>query len=266
VFTSLEVVRQYVLVEIEEEGSGVRLGYAEEVAGDQAQTSAADLDQRGLLDETLVLVLSEHGRTPKISSAKGGGRDHWSQAYSAVLAGGGIGRGRVVGKTDKIAGTVVERPISPKDVLATVYHLLGIDPETLLYDRTNRPIPLVQNAAVIPGAARQFVQQPRGMSEQVQGLAASFLLAGVTPSRPMVSLTGARKTGRCADRGRNAALYATGFEAKCAVNCSTAACSNKSTGHRSHRSWNQRNIPWSHGPRVASRSSGATTRNQVSVN
>ena len=112
----------------------------------------ADLDQRGMLDETLVLVLSEHGRTPKLQSAKGGGRDHWSQAYSAVLAGGGIARGRVVGKTDKIAGTVVERPISPKDVLATVYHLLGIDPETVLYDRTNRPVPLVQNASVVSEA------------------------------------------------------------------------------------------------------------------
>jgi hypothetical protein len=112
----------------------------------------SDLDQRGMLDETLVLVLSEHGRTPKISSAKGGGRDHWSQAYSAVMAGAGIARGRVVGRTDKIAGTVAERPISPKDVLATVYHLLGIDPETLLYDRTNRPIPLVQNASVIGDA------------------------------------------------------------------------------------------------------------------
>src|SRR5437667_2165561 len=66
----------------------------------------ADLDQRGMLDDTLVVVLSEHGRTPKISSAKGGGRDHWSQAYSAVLAGGGVARGRVLGKTDKIAGTV----------------------------------------------------------------------------------------------------------------------------------------------------------------
>jgi hypothetical protein len=108
-----------------------------------------DLDQRGQLDETLVLVLSEHGRTPKIASVKGGGRDHWSQCYSAVLAGGGIARGRVVGKSDKIAGTVAERPISPKDVLATAYHLLGIDPETLLTDRTNRPIPLVQNASVI---------------------------------------------------------------------------------------------------------------------
>jgi hypothetical protein len=68
------------------------------------------------------------------------------------MAGAGIARGRVVGRTDRIAGTVAERPISPKDVLATVYHLLGIDPETLLYDRTNRPIPLVQNASVIGDA------------------------------------------------------------------------------------------------------------------
>ena len=59
-----------------------------------------DLDQRGMLDETLVLVLSEHGRTPKMNNAKGGGRDHWSQAYSVLLAGGGIARGKVVGKTD----------------------------------------------------------------------------------------------------------------------------------------------------------------------
>jgi hypothetical protein len=111
-----------------------------------------DLDMRGLLDETLVLVLSEHGRTPKLNNAKGAGRDHWSQAYSAVLAGGGIARGKVVGKTDKIAGSVVERPISPKDVLATAYHLLGIDHETTLTDRTARPLPLVPDAAVISEA------------------------------------------------------------------------------------------------------------------
>jgi hypothetical protein len=108
-----------------------------------------DLDARGLLDETLVLVLSEHGRTPKLQNVKGGGRDHWSQCYSALMAGGGVARGRIVGKSDRIAGSVAERPISPKDVLATTYHLLGIDPETLLTDRTNRPVPLVQNASVI---------------------------------------------------------------------------------------------------------------------
>jgi hypothetical protein len=109
-----------------------------------------DLDARGMLDETLVLCLSEHGRTPKMQNVPGGGRDHWSQAYSGLLAGGGAARGRVVGKTDRIAGTVTERPVSPKDVLATVYHLLGIDPETTLRDRTGRPLPLVADGAVVP--------------------------------------------------------------------------------------------------------------------
>lgn len=108
-----------------------------------------DLDARGMLEDTLVLLLSEHGRTPKINNAKGGGRDHWSQAYSCLFAGGGIARGRVVGKTDKQAGTVLDRPVSPKDILATAYHLLGIDPHTLLTDRANRPIPLAGDAHVV---------------------------------------------------------------------------------------------------------------------
>src|SRR5206468_3192617 len=108
-----------------------------------------DLDTRGLLDETLVVCLSEHGRTPRLSSGNGGGRDHWSQVYSCVLAGGGVARGRVVGKSDKIAGSVAERPVSPKDILATIYHLLGIDPETHLFDRTGRPVPLVPSGSVV---------------------------------------------------------------------------------------------------------------------
>ncbi len=111
-----------------------------------------DLHQRGLLDETLVVCLSEHGRTPLLNRAAGGGRDHWSRAYSAVLAGGGVVRGGVIGKTDKIAGDVVERPVSPKDLLATVYHLLGIDPETLLHDRSGRPLPLVPTGEVLKEA------------------------------------------------------------------------------------------------------------------
>ncbi len=109
----------------------------------------SDLDQRGMLDDTLVLVLSEHGRTPRISNGRGGGRDHWSEAYTCLFAGGGVARGRVVGRTDKHGGHVTERPTSPKDILATVYHLLGIDPETQLIDRTGRPLPLVQNARVV---------------------------------------------------------------------------------------------------------------------
>jgi Protein of unknown function (DUF1501) len=108
-----------------------------------------DLDARGLLDETLVLCVSEHGRTPKIqSNVPGAGRDHWSQAYSCLFAGGGIARGRVVGRTDRIAGTVVDRPVSPKDILATLYHLMGIDPRTTLVDRTGRPMPLVEGNVV----------------------------------------------------------------------------------------------------------------------
>jgi arylsulfatase A-like enzyme len=109
----------------------------------------SDLDQRGLLDETLVVVLSEHGRTPKLSSANGGGRDHWAQAYTALFAGGGTARGKVVGKTDKIGGTVTDRPVSPKDLLATVYHLLGYDPETTLRDKTGRPQPLLSVGSVV---------------------------------------------------------------------------------------------------------------------
>jgi hypothetical protein len=109
-----------------------------------------DLDARGLLDETLVLVLSEHGRTPKIQSTRGGGRDHWSRVYSGVLAGAGIARGKVVGRSDKHADSVAERPVSPKDILATTYHLLGIDPHTLLTDRTGRPLPILAEGTVIP--------------------------------------------------------------------------------------------------------------------
>ena len=79
----------------------------------------------------------------------GGGRDHWSRCYSALLAGGGVARGNVVGRSDKIASDPVERRISPKDILATLYHLLGIDPATLLVDRQGRPMPLNPEGVVI---------------------------------------------------------------------------------------------------------------------
>jgi arylsulfatase A-like enzyme len=108
-----------------------------------------DLDQRGLLDETLVVLLSEHGRTPKLASVQGGGRDHWSRCYSVVMAGGGIKRGCVLGKSDKIASDPLERRVSPKDILATIYHLLGIDPATTLTDQQGRPMVLAPEAEVI---------------------------------------------------------------------------------------------------------------------
>ncbi len=108
-----------------------------------------DLEDRGMLDDTLVLWMSEHGRTPQIDSKPtGAGRHHWSQAYSIALAGGGTARGRVVGKTDRLGGTVDETPVSPKDVLATTYHLLGIHPETTVPDRQQRPVPIAGDGQV----------------------------------------------------------------------------------------------------------------------
>jgi hypothetical protein len=102
-----------------------------------------DLEQRGLLDETLVLVISEHGRTPKIDSKpKGAGRHHWSRAYSQVYAGGGMGKGNLVGRTDKAGGDVAATPLSPKDVLATAFHLLGISPHTTVPNADGQPMPI----------------------------------------------------------------------------------------------------------------------------
>ncbi len=107
-----------------------------------------DLDARGLLDETLVVCTSEHGRTPKITTGNGGGRDHWSRVYSSLVAGGGTKRGAIVGASDKHGGDVAERPISPKDLLATMYHLLGIDHQMIIHDALGRPLPLVDGQVV----------------------------------------------------------------------------------------------------------------------
>lgn len=107
-----------------------------------------DLKERGMLDETLVLLITEHGRPPKINPA--GGRDHWSDVYSCLMAGGGAKGGVVVGASDQEAGQPVEHPVSPKDMLATAYHLLGINPETEIMDRLQRPLPLVPDGKVDP--------------------------------------------------------------------------------------------------------------------
>jgi hypothetical protein len=117
-------------------------------------TLILDLEARGLLDETLVLVLSEHGRTPRLTSRPGGGREHWSTAYCGALAGGGIARGSIVGRTDSIGGDVAETPVSPKDILATALHLLGIDPHTMVADRLNRPVPVAGEGVV----RREFLE------------------------------------------------------------------------------------------------------------
>ncbi len=108
-----------------------------------------DLRQRGMLDETLVLCLSEHGRTPQIDSKpRGAGRHHWSRVYSTVLAGGGIAQGRVVGSSDRLGGDVRDTPVSPKDLLATSFHLLGIDSHTTVPDTQSRPYPIAGDGEV----------------------------------------------------------------------------------------------------------------------
>lgn len=100
-----------------------------------------DLVSRGLLDNTLVASLAEFGRTPKVNPA--GGRDHWPQCWTVSFAGGGVQGGRIVGKSDEIGGYPVERPIEPSEVVATVYHSLGINLETILPGPQSRPFPVV---------------------------------------------------------------------------------------------------------------------------
>ncbi|MEM7393678.1 MAG: DUF1501 domain-containing protein, partial [Verrucomicrobiota bacterium] len=104
-----------------------------------------DLDQRGLLDDTLVTTLAEFGRTPKVNPA--GGRDHWPQCFTVSFAGGGVQGGRVVGKSDPIGGFPAERPVTPGDVVATIFHSLGLDPKALLPGPAGRPFPLVDFGA-----------------------------------------------------------------------------------------------------------------------
>jgi hypothetical protein len=107
----------------------------------------ADLDGRGLLDETLIVVLSEMGRTPKINPNVG--RDHWTYCYSVFLAGAGIRGGTVCGASDAQAAFVKDRPVRPADIVATVYQCLGIDPDMPVYDRAGRPIPVAQGGQPI---------------------------------------------------------------------------------------------------------------------
>jgi hypothetical protein len=96
-----------------------------------------DLHDRGLLDETLVVMMGEFGRTPRFN--KNGGRDHWPSCFSVVLAGGGIRGGQVYGASDKMAAYPASDPVSPEDLIATLYHCMGVDPRTLIHDQQARP-------------------------------------------------------------------------------------------------------------------------------
>lgn len=113
-----------------------------------------DLDQRGLLDETLLVAVGEFGRSPQrgVSTSGNGnsadGRDHWPYCYTAVVAGAGIRRGYVHGKSDSTASAPLEDPVHPRELLATIYHAFGIAPQTIVYNHLNQPRELVKAEAV----------------------------------------------------------------------------------------------------------------------
>ncbi len=113
-----------------------------------------DLDQRGLLAETLVVAIGEFGRSPQKGVSTSGnsnsadGRDHWPYCYTSIMAGAGIKRGYVHGKSDKTGSSPAEDPVHPMEVLATMYHAFGIDPETIVYNHLKQPRELVKARAV----------------------------------------------------------------------------------------------------------------------
>jgi uncharacterized protein (DUF1501 family) len=113
-----------------------------------------DMDSRGLLDETLVVAIGEFGRSPEkgVSTSGNGnsadGRDHWPYCYTSIVAGAGIKRGYVHGKSDATASSPSENPVHPSELLATIYHAFGIDPETIVYNHLNQPRELVKAKAV----------------------------------------------------------------------------------------------------------------------
>jgi hypothetical protein len=106
-----------------------------------------DLDARGILDETLVIMMGEFGRTPRFNDA--GGRDHWPHCFSVVMAGGGIKGGRIHGASDRIAAYPAADPVTPEDLIATVYHCLGVDSTGVMHDLQDRPFPLADGRPIL---------------------------------------------------------------------------------------------------------------------
>lgn len=106
-----------------------------------------DLSQRGLLDETLIVVMGEFGRTPKLNVS--GGRDHWPRVFSVAMAGGGVSGGQVVGASDSVGEGPKDRPVTPADLAGTIYTLLGIDPKHLLHTPDGRPIEVNRDGEVV---------------------------------------------------------------------------------------------------------------------
>ena len=115
---------------------------------DQAFTTLiVDLRDRGLLESTLVIVMGEFGRTPKLNAANG--RDHWPRVFSVVLAGGGVAGGALIGASDPMGESPSDQPVTPSDLAATLYHLLGIDPKRQLETPDGRPVSLAGDGTII---------------------------------------------------------------------------------------------------------------------
>jgi hypothetical protein len=106
-----------------------------------------ELDDRGLLDETLVVAMGEFGRTPKVNTQ--GGRDHWPRVFSVALAGGGVKGGQVIGSSDRVGESPADRPVTPTDLARTIYTLLGVDPDRELLTPDGRPVAVNQGGQVI---------------------------------------------------------------------------------------------------------------------
>jgi uncharacterized protein (DUF1501 family) len=104
-------------------------------------TLVEDLDDRGMLDDVVIYSAGEFGRTPLING--NAGRDHWSSCFSVLLGGGGLCGGRTVGASEPRGGKVQNRPVSPQDLLATIYHALGIPLDTHFNDASGRPVSIV---------------------------------------------------------------------------------------------------------------------------
>lgn len=114
---------------------------------DQAYSALLeDLDQRGLLDETLVVWIGEFGRTPRFNAS--GGRDHWGHVFSGALAGGGVRGGIVYGASDRQGAYPIEGRVEPQDLSATIYHCLGYKPATEIHDRLGRPLAISKGSPI----------------------------------------------------------------------------------------------------------------------
>jgi hypothetical protein len=112
-----------------------------------------DLDERGMLDDVVILMGGEFGRTPRIGDITPDGRSHWPEAGFLWLAGGGLKTGQVIGATDARGERVAGPPIGMQNVLATLYPILGIDPATTIRDHNGRPQYLLEDRQGVPGLA-----------------------------------------------------------------------------------------------------------------